>query len=221
MSSGATSPESDTRVEDRLGYLPVSATTAYSKGQVIFGPQRPSKSIYLALTGAVAISHVTQNGPEVLLEIVRPDELFGESAFLDIPRPLEQAMAIDQVTVMEWSVSEIAELVMQRPRLGVALLQTLVQRNLECNRRIQSFSLDTIERRLARSLIRFSERLGAREEDGSTRMMPITHEMLSRYVGTSREVISHYMNRFRRRGCLEYSRSGIVLRCDSLKTLLD
>ena len=39
---------------------------------------------------------------------------------------------------MSWSVSEMEELVMKRPRLAVALLQVLAQRNADYTRRIES-----------------------------------------------------------------------------------
>ena len=42
-------------------------------------------------------------------------------------------------------------------------------------------------------------------------MAAFTHELLSQYVGTSREIVTHYMNQFRRLGFLQYSRRGIVL----------
>ena len=220
MAAITTSPAVYTRIEDVLAHLPVSRTTEYSKGQMIYGPDRLSKSIYLVVEGKVGVSQIAENGSEVLLEIVRPDELFGESAFLDVP-PSERATAIEKAKVMTWAVSDMEDLVMKRPRLAVALLQILALRNAEFTRRIESFSIDTIERRLARSLIRFSERLGTPEEDGSVRMMPLTHALLSRYVGTSREIINHYMNRFRKQGYVSYSRRGIVLYGDTLRTVLD
>src|ERR1035437_4082178 len=101
---------------------------------------------------------------------------------------------------MTWAISAMEDLVMKRPRLAVALLQNPAQRNAEFTRRIESFAIDSVEQRLARSLLRFSERLGTPEQDGSIRMMPFTHALLSRYVGTSREIVSHHMNRFRKRG---------------------
>lgn len=52
-------------------------------------------------------------------------------------------------------------------------------------------------------------------------MMPFTHVLLSRYVGTSREIITQYMNRFRKQGCLSYSRRGILLHRDILEAVLD
>jgi CRP-like cAMP-binding protein len=72
------------------------------------------------------------------------------------------ATAIESATLMTWAAAEMEDLVMKRPRLAVALLQILDQRNLEFTRRVESLSIDNVERRLARSLIRFSERLGAR-----------------------------------------------------------
>ena len=52
-------------------------------------------------------------------------------------------------------------------------------------------------------------------------MIPLTHEMLSRYVGTSREIVSHHMNQFRKHGYVTYSRRGISLHRETLKTVLD
>jgi CRP-like cAMP-binding protein len=62
--------------------------------------------------------------------------------------------------------------------------------------------------------------LGVVEEDGSVRMTPFTHELLSQYVGTSREIVTHYMNQFRRQGYLKYSRKGIVLYRDAFRVWL-
>jgi hypothetical protein len=51
-------------------------------------------------------------------------------------------------------------------------------------------------------------------------MPPLTHELLSQYVGTSREVITLHMNRFRKLGYLRYSRRGMVVHRDALQEWL-
>jgi len=221
MTASNQSVKLQTELEDVLEHLPVSSISEYRKGQIIYGPGHLSNSIYLVASGKVGISQIAEDCTEVLLDIMRPDELFGESAFLDIPHPSERATAIENATLMAWTSSDMKDLVMKRPRLAVALLQVLAQRNAEFTRRIESFSIDTIERRLARSLIHFSDRLGALEEDGSVRMMPFTHVQLAQYVGTSREIVTQYMNRFRKQGYVTYSRRGILLYRDALKASLD
>src|SRR5438874_9291356 len=84
-----------TQLEAVLAYLPAAPTTEYSRGQIIYGRNTPSKNIYLIVTGSVGISHIAADGGEVLLEIIPPDELFGESAFLDVPRRIERAVALE------------------------------------------------------------------------------------------------------------------------------
>lgn len=221
MAANVLSEDTPTRFEDVLAHLPASKISEYAKGQMIYGLDTYPQSIYLVVKGTVGISHIADDGSEVLLHIVRPDDLFGESAFLDAPRRPERAEAIQSAQVMSWSVSEMEDLVTKRPLLAVALVQTLVQRNVEYTLRIESFAVDSIARRLARSLLRLSDRLGTREEGGSVRMMPLSHDMLSRYIGTSREVVSHHMGEFRKNGYVDYSRRGISLHRDTLKSVLD
>jgi CRP/FNR family cyclic AMP-dependent transcriptional regulator len=207
-------------LEDPLAHLPCSSIVEYKKGQMVYNQDQPSTNIYLIIAGKIKVSRLADDGHQVVVDIYQPDEFFGESAFLNLPHRCEQATALENTKVMAWSTAEIEDLILKRPRLSVALLQILVQRTIDFTHRIESFSVDNIARRLARSLIRFSERLGTVEEDGSVRMTPFTHELLSQYVGTSREIVTHYMNQFRRQGYLKYSRKEIILYRDAFKDWL-
>jgi len=207
-------------LEDPLAHLPCSSIVEYRKGQLIYNQDQPSTSIYLVIDGKVKVSRLADDGHQVVVDIYQPDEFFGESAFLNLAHRSEQASALENTKLMAWSTAEIDDIIMRRPRLAVALLQILAQRTMDFTHRIESFSVDNISRRLARTLIRFSERLGSQDEDGSVRMVPFTHELLSQYVGTSREIVTHYMNQFRRQGYLRYSRKGIVLYRDAMKDWL-
>jgi CRP/FNR family transcriptional regulator len=198
-------------LEDPLAHLPCSTIVEYKKGQMIYNQDQPSTTIFLIIEGKIKVSRLADDGHQVVVDIYQPDEFFGESALLNLPHRCEQATALENTRLMAWTTAEIEDIVTKRPRLAVALLQILVQRTIDFTHRIESFSVDNIARRLARSLIRFSERLGTAEEDGSVRMTPFTHELLSQYVGTSREIVTHYMNQFRRQGYLKYSRKEVIL----------
>jgi CRP/FNR family transcriptional regulator len=205
------------QLEDPLAHLPCSNIVEYRKGQLIYNQDQPSTNIFLVIDGKVKVSRLAADGHQVVVDIYQPDEFFGESAFLNLPHRAEQASALDDTRLMTWTAAEIEDIVMKRPRLAVALLQILTQRTIDFAHRIEGFSVDNISRRLARSLLRFSDRLGTMESDGSVRMAPFTHELLSQYVGTSREIVTHYMNQFRRQGYLRYSRKGITLHRDALR----
>jgi CRP/FNR family cyclic AMP-dependent transcriptional regulator len=205
-------------LEDPLDYLPYSAILEYKKGHKIYGHDQPSSSVYLVIGGKVKVCRLTGDGRHVVLDIYQSDEFFGESAFLGLsPRRTEMSVAIEKTKVMAWTTGQIEDIAERRPQLALALLQLSVKRSLYFGERIESFSMDNISRRLARALLHFSERMGHEIEDGSVRMVAFTHELLGQYVGTSREIVTQYMNQFRRQGYLDYSRKGIVLRPEMVR----
>jgi CRP/FNR family transcriptional regulator len=208
------------QLEDPLAYLPCSRIVEYRKGQVIYGAEQTASNLCLIIEGTVKVLRMSNDGHQIVMDIYHTDDFVGESAFLAGQTPKEQAVAMENTKLMTWSVPALADIMARAPKLGIALLQLLAQRSLDFGNRLESFVVDNIARRLARSLIRFSERLGEENGDGSVLMMPFTHELLSQVVGTSREIVTHYMNQFRRQGYLQYSRKGISVHQNALRAWL-
>jgi len=96
-------------------------------------------------------------------------------------------------------------------------VQRLAERLVELERRMESSALDFTPRRVAASLLRLSERLGKPHSDGSLELPFLSHQLLSEYVGTSREVVTFNMNRLRRLGLADYSRRSIRVYAHALK----
>jgi len=220
MATSLTALAPQRALEDPLAHLPCSSIVEYSRGQSIYNQDQPSTAIYMVIGGKVKVSRLADDGRQVVVDIYQPDEFFGESAFVGATPRAEQATALENNKLMAWGTTEIEDVIMKRPRLAVALVQIFVQRTMEFADRIESFSADNIAQRLARTLLRFSDRLGTRQDDGSVRMGPFTHELLSQYVGTSHEIVTHYMNQFRKQAYLQYSRKGIVLYRSALQDWL-
>ncbi len=148
------------RLEDPLAYLPCSTIVEYRKGQNIQSQGLPSKGICLVLAGKVKVCREAENGRQVVVDIYRPDEFFGESALLGLDRSTEVSAALEDTKVMTWTADAIEEIATRTPQLAIALLQLFVQRSAEFTSRIESFSTDNIARRLVRALVRFSGAAG-------------------------------------------------------------
>lgn len=203
--------------EDALNYLPHAPVHDYRKGQIIYGQNKPS-SLYLVVEGKVKVCRLTVNGGQAVMDVYQTDELFGESTLIGSSLDWnETAAAIENTKVMAWTLDQVEHIAARRPQLAIALLQIVVQRSECFGQRIQSFSVDNIPRRLARALLRFSEQMGRQTEPGSVELSAFTHELLAQYIGTSREIVSQYMNQFRREGYLLYSRKGILLRPEMIR----
>jgi len=196
--------------ESILAYLPISTTREYRKGQAIYGPNDVAASVHVVLKGIVAVSAAREGGADTMLEVFGPGELLGEDALLgEGPCPHGKAFALADVIVMTWDVEALADILRNSPYAGLALLCALVRRNAEYAARIESFSLDSCEGRLAWSLLRLAERLGEPDGDGWVRLTPLTHSFLASYLGASRAAVTLYMNQFRKSEWLTYSRQAI------------
>lgn len=216
MPNGARlSPSHD--MEDALMYLPRKGVTEYRKGQVIFDENQPSTGLHLVVQGRVKVTMPLENGTQTLVDIFTTDDFFGESSLLGGAPNIERALSLDGVALMSWTAREIEEQVERQPRLGIALIQMLIQRGLDYEERLVSFAVDKTPERVARSLLRFADRLGNRAEDGSLQIPPLTHQVISEYVGTSREIVTFQMNHLRQQGFLRYSRKGIQVYAEPLR----
>lgn len=196
--------------QDPLAFLPCTKTTEYQPGYIVYSQAQPANRIFLVVEGRVKVSRQS-GGLEVIVDVYKPDEFFGEAALAGAIRREEIAIALERTRVMSWTTEEIETAAISRPKLALALLQLMVRRTADFEERIESFSCDSITQRLMRTLMRFADRFGHKADDGTTKMSALTHEFLSQYIGTTREIVTHRMSQFRRDGYLEYSRSGISL----------
>jgi CRP-like cAMP-binding protein len=106
--------------------------------------------------------------------------------------------------------------VLENPKLALAMIQMAAMRSVEIGYRLESFCFDGNSCRLARALIRFSDRFGKMTKRGESRMPALSHKLLAQYIGTWRESVTQHMNEFRDEGYVNYSRQGISVRRDSL-----
>jgi CRP-like cAMP-binding protein len=196
--------------EDPLALLPATVPVRYKRNAVIYSEWEQAGHLYLIVRGRVKVTRGA-GGRSVVIDVYGPNEFFGECGLLDAEQLPEQAVALEKTEATRWMKSEIEELVLCRPQLGMALIQTLVRRTIDFGTRLQDCIGEKTAGRVLRSLIRLADRSAAAADTGSVHVAPLTHQLLAEYTGTSRERVTQHMNEFRRQGLLNYSRNGIIL----------
>ena len=125
--------------EDPLMYLPHKPVQTFVRGQSIYDSQRPASHLYLGIRGRVKIIYTAEDGCQIIARIVRAEGLFGESCLVS-SQPAGEAVALDNVTLMAWTPTEIEQQVEREPRLGLALTQYIVRMCIELLDRIESMA---------------------------------------------------------------------------------
>lgn len=196
--------------EDPLTLLPRRRPQLFEKDQTIYSPDDPADSLFLVVEGAVKVSRISENGRETILDVESSESFFGLSGILAEGPRGELAAALEPSSVMEWRVEDLRELMARSPELGPSLMRMVAKRLMDADQRIESFAVDHIPRRLIKTLLRLGDRFGEPTgANGHLRLMPFTHELLARHVGTSREIVTQHMSQMRRKGVLDYSRAGL------------
>ena len=99
---------------------------------MIYDQEQHSTHLYLLISGKVELSCRTSDGRQVLVDLYQANDFFGESAFLGVRDCCDQVRVLAKALIMTWAISDVENLVQKCPQLGIALVQVLVRRNLEC-----------------------------------------------------------------------------------------
>jgi CRP-like cAMP-binding protein len=83
-------------------------------------------------------------------------------------------------------------------------MASLLKRNIDLEEDLCDQLFNHSEKRLARVLLKLT-RLRDHEAVADTQIPTLSHETLAEMVGTTRARITHFMNKFRKMGLIEYN----------------
>jgi CRP-like cAMP-binding protein len=195
--------------DDPLAVLPRRKPQTFQKDQTVFAAEDAAESLFLVVDGVIKLSRIAQSGRETVLDFCSRDTFFGESCLLGASYRGQMAVALEDASVMEWTIDDLDQLMRRHPELAPSLLRVLARKVRDADARIESLAIDQIAHRLMKVLLMLGDRFGEARGNGVLHILPVTHEMLAKYVGTSREIITQHMSQMRRNGLLRCSRSGM------------
>ncbi|HJQ41042.1 MAG TPA: Crp/Fnr family transcriptional regulator [Thermoanaerobaculia bacterium] len=166
-------------------------------------------ALYLIDSGQVKLTMSSASGQDCLLAIYTVGDVFGESCLTGGRKRFETATAMQSAVVRRVTRRDfLAEV--YRSGAFDSLVRHVAARL--CERQTAVFDLVTMdaERRLAKVLLAFAEKLGTADGEFIVLEQRISHEDLSQIVGTTRPRITNFMQRFRKMGIIQGHR-GIHL----------
>lgn len=178
---------------DPLIYLQYKRALPFQKGQILYDTTQSADHLYLVLHGVVEVSKPTSAGRQLIVDLYKAEEFFGEAGLVQMPKRPERARALETTDVLCWSSAEIEGAIDNEPLLGIALMRTMTQRCLQSIQRVESFALSTVQQRLLQFLLRMADRFGELGPGDKVLLPKLTHRTIAAYVGTSRELVTAQM----------------------------
>ena len=170
-----------------------------------------SDRVLFVLTGRVKIASTSEDGRERVLAFRGPGEVLGELSAIDGKPRSATVLAVDPVEALVVPAADFRSFLERSPKIAYYLLQKVVARLREADRkRVEFGTTDTIGRVAAR-LVELSERYGKRTPEGVRIDLPITQEELASWVGSSREGVNKALHTLRQLGWVEVERRSFTV----------
>ncbi len=182
----------------------------YPKGATIFSPGDPPGFLYILREGLVKLASLSEKGSETILQIFKPDDVFGEFLLSAEKRHFE-AVALEDTLVTALSREIFRELLVSVPAVGLNFIKLLSGRLARAEKELAAFSHSWSYHRLAKILLQLSEGFGEEIPSGTMINLRMTHEDLANMIGTSRETVTTQLKRLEQMGFVARQGRRIIL----------
>jgi CRP/FNR family cyclic AMP-dependent transcriptional regulator len=177
----------------------------YAQGEVVAG-------LYVVAAGRVRVVRGAGEARALTVAYRGIGEVIGEIAVTQRPTHEDTATATDPVEVVHIPLRCVEELLARHADLTVRLLQLMVERRLDTERRIESLLSRTVESRVAEFLLDAAQRHGIPESRGLLIGVKYTHQEIADYVGSTRETVTLTLGELKRRDLLLFDHRRVVVR---------
>jgi CRP/FNR family transcriptional regulator, cyclic AMP receptor protein len=203
---------------DRL--LAMAGEREFKPGQVIFQKGDPGTSLMAVLDGRVRISAYSEDGKEIILNIIEAGGLFGEIALLDGKERTADATAMGRTRLLILDRRDFIPFLERNPKIAIRLFEVLCERVRRTSELVESVAFLDFAARLARLLLRLAETYGEETEAGVRLSLRLSQQDLGNLIATTRESVNRQLNAWQQEGLLALDQGRITIKDrDALEAL--
>lgn len=184
----------------------------YERGQSVFEAGEPVDQVFLVKEGRIKISKVSDDGKELILEILEPGDLFGAISFTPKPSLDSFAVAMEDSYLCLASQTAFEKMLRDQPGLLVKLTKLLWFKKVEIEEKLGDLIFKDVSSRLAKLLLNLSCKYGKGTKVGIEIGLPLTHEELAKLIGSSRETVTSTLNDFSAEEIVEIKRKRLIIK---------
>lgn len=179
------------------------AIVLHAKRQVIFAQGNDADSVFYIKKGKVKVTVISKHGKEAVVALLGTNEFLGEGCLAGQPKRLATATAMTDCIVMRVEKIEILRVLREEPVFSQMFIAHILARNARVEEDLVDQLFNSTEKRLARMLLLLAN--FGKEGKPEPIMAKISQETLAEMIGTTRSRVSHFMNKFRDLGFIEYN----------------
>jgi CRP-like cAMP-binding protein len=181
-------------------------------GEALLRQDEAATMLYLVIAGRLRATQTTQDGQQIIIRYIGPDEVAGYAALTEADNHSSSVVAVDDCHLMGWSRAAIKQIMLRHPVIAMNAVTVLGARYREMQVRLRELSTEKVERRVAHTLLRLAERAGRRSALGVEIAFPLTRQDLAEMSGTTLHTVSRTLSAWEEQGIVDSGRRRVILR---------
>src|SRR6202166_3595847 len=179
------------------------AISQYREDKVVFRQGDPSDAVFYIQSGKVKTTVVSEQGKEAVVAILDTGDFFGEGCLTGQPQRLSTVTALAECVIVRITKADITRVIHEEPAFAELFISHLLARNSRVEEDLVDQLFNSSEKRLARVLLLLAN--FGKEARPEPIIAKISQETLAEMIGTTRSRVSHFMNKFRDLGFIDYN----------------
>lgn len=196
---------------DRALLLERGRRRRWPAGASMFLEGERSGTVVFVVSGRVKVFSLTDEGEEILLAVRGPGALLGEVSAVDGGPRSASVAALEPVEAVVLTADAFVEFLRTHAGAATLLLQLVVARLRDADRKRVEFAAYDIASRVARRLVELAERFGEPDENGVRITVALSQDELAGWVGASREAVAKALRVLRDRGLVSTGRRTMTV----------
>ncbi len=182
----------------------------YPRDAAVFYEGADAEGLLIVRSGIVKLVALSEKGTETTLHILRPGDVFGETAVSEPVRPFT-AVAVTDAVLSVLPRKALLDALDASPAFARGLVALLSRRLGQVEREFAGIVNAWAHHRLARELLHLAGDLGVETGDGTLIPLRLTHEDLSNLIGTTRETVTILLHKFEEMGIIRRHARQIIV----------
>lgn len=191
-----------------------SGTQTLSVGRhaYLYLPDDPAESVYFLQSGVVKIGNHTDDGREIIREILHPDSTFGEPALLGQSIRQSFAKTMQPSTLLVIGVRHLRQVLRESNPFSDNLLSRVGERLIRTERRLEALIFKDARERIVDFLLDTAQRRGRQVGYETHFKHNLTQQDIANLTGTSRQTVTSVLNDLRKENLIYFTRKSMLIR---------
>ena len=175
----------------------------FRKNQAVFLQGDAADKVFYIQKGSVKVVVVSEQGKEAIVGILEPGQFFGEGCLNGQQFRLSTTTALEDCVITAITKTAMLAALHDDPRISEIFMSYLLKRNSRIEADLVDQLFNSSEKRLARALLLLAN--FGNDSKPKKVIAKVSQETLAEMVGTTRSRVSHFMNKFRKMGFIDYN----------------